>query len=71
MQIEFIKRTEEEIWLVSSETNEGAKYKVTMRDEGDNTCTCPFFQHKVQECKHIKAVRERMGDIRLRAVSNT
>jgi predicted nucleic acid-binding Zn finger protein len=48
--------------LFSVTTQSGSEYTVDLREPA---CTCPDFQHRsgVQECKHIRRVRIKVGQV--------
>lgn len=43
---------------VFSQTRADSSYRVTVED-GEWTCSCPYFTYKGVECKHIRSVRAR------------
>lgn len=57
MQVIIINKVMEIEALVSSESQEGAYYRVNLLD-GVWGCTCPYWQNREKECKHIKEVKE-------------
>ncbi len=63
MEIEVLSKTFVLEALVSSETNEGAYYKVTF-DHGWS-CTCPSFKHRSQNvlgCKHTTFLKQELQE---------
>lgn len=44
------------VWLVASESGNGS-YEVNLQKQ---TCTCPYFQKKLDKCKHQYAVEEKI-----------
>lgn len=55
-----VARATGRIWTVESESTAGLVYVVRF-DECGWTCTCPWFQHRRMNCKHIHAVWLKSG----------
>ena len=55
MNIEILKNVLVVEALVESGSQEGAYYKVDIRD-GDESCTCPYYSNRSKRCKHIQGV---------------
>ena len=52
------------IWLVPSQSHQGATYIVDVRPS-DPTCTCPDFESRQLACKHVTAVQLRRRKLAL------
>ncbi len=46
-------------YFVKSESNPGAYYLVELKNN-QWTCSCPFFEHRQTECKHIRNCQEEL-----------
>lgn len=57
-------------FAVESSTVKGRYYAVTRDGAGQWSCTCPSFEHRAEECKHIRETKENLHKERdrLRAV---
>jgi len=62
MKTRIIKNVYEIEAYVESETKEGMYYLVTADDFNDWQCTCPQNRIREVECKHIKLLKEELGD---------
>ena len=59
MKVTNIKKEFRTTALVESESAPGAFYKVIF-ENGQMSCSCPFYMNKKQECKHIQAFRDEL-----------
>jgi predicted nucleic acid-binding Zn finger protein len=57
MKVQLIKTETivKNIWLVESESVEGASYVVTKAND-EYVCSCPHYIHRGNKCKHILEV---------------
>lgn len=60
MEVIPIEVIQQATLLVSSESKEGAYYRVNLKDK-TWTCTCPDFKKRKEECKHINAAKEELA----------
>ena len=48
-----VQQVKQNTWMVESQTGTGRRYIVEKQADGSLTCTCPDFQYRDRECKHI------------------
>ena len=73
MKAELIKETvineTQRIYLVSSQSLQGASYKVTITTDKKSTtmeCTCLSYVHRREQCKHINTILNERNTNRIR-----
>ena len=53
---ETIKQMDINKYEVQSMSNKNKTYEVTLIDQGLGACSCPDFQYRMRQCKHIAEV---------------
>ena len=50
-------------WQVPSRSSPGKFYKVSVTPNGEWECSCPDWTYRRNECKHIKQVKNSIGNL--------
>ena len=51
----------DKIWYIRSTSQLGVSYEVRRCTDGSFVCTCPDFQYRGRQCKHIRKVKRQLA----------
>jgi len=51
----------DKIWHIRSTSEIGVHYEVRFCTDGSFVCTCPDFQYRGRQCKHIRKVKMQLA----------